>query len=423
MNSSPTPSSPTRLPRSPEVWRLGGALWAVSALLLPTAALAHGEADDPLPAEPGLSWDAAAAIRSLDRRGSLPSTRLAGQLLQGDAGTDPQGTQLEHGTLGLAGRLDGMWGARLVLSKHGSEAAEVEEAWVQARHDADNGDSLWLNAGRMRPASGPVLGSAGHFDRFGLSPLAQRMAWDHDWVADGAQLSWRSDTAAGRWSADLGLWRGPSFPGSDQGPTAPSLHLGWATGPWSLDGVWAGFRPRARGTSASLTADHSHASPECNASLVEVVCFDGRSRLAGASLRWSGRDAGQGLPLTLALAGWLRSESGRLESADGLADYQGRSRGMWADAIWHLGSGTELGWRAERVVASHRLAGAGASLVARAARLDAYAPVTRHTLSLGQRLTPWAEVRLELGREGRAGAHVRFAALRLLLATGGPVGD
>jgi hypothetical protein len=390
---------------------------------VPTAVLAHGEADDVLPAEPGLGWDAAAAIRALDRRGPLPSTRLAGQLLQGDAGTDPRGTQLEHGTLGLAGRLDATWGGRLVLSKHGSEAVAVEEAWLQARHDANNGDSLWLKLGRVRPASGPVLGRAGHFDRFGLAPLAHHMAWAHDWVADGAQLSWRRQTAQVRWSADLGLWPGQSFPGSDQGPAAPSLHLGWAAGPWSLDGVWAGFRPRARGTSASLTADHSHGAPACDAALAEVVCFGGHSRLAGASLRWDGRDAERKLPLTLALAGWLRSERGRLESADGLAEYRGRSRGVWADGIWHLAPGTELGWRAERLVASHALTGPGASWVARAARLDAYAPVTRHTLSLGQRLTPWAELRLELGREQQAGAHGRFAAVRLLLATGGSVGD
>lgn len=387
-------------------------------LALPTAQ-AHGEADDPLPAEPGLSWDAAAALRALHRRDALPSTRLAGQLLLGDAGSDPQGGQLEHGTLGLAGRFNPTWGGRLVLGRHGSEKAEVEEAWVQARTDADNGDSWWLNAGRVRPAMGAALGQAGHFDRSGLAPLAHRMAWDHNWRDDGLQLSWRRDNGAGRWAVDAGLWQGASFPGSADGPAAPSLHVGWAQGPWSADGVVVSFQPAARGIRASVGADHVHAAPECTPSLDEVVCLRGTSRLAGASLRWDGRNSPQAWPLTLGAAGWLRNEQGSLESANGLARYSGRSRGGWLDVVWHLGADTELGWRGERLVASHTLAGAGASLIAQATRLDAYAPIQRHTLMLGQRLTPWAELRLEAGRETQAAQAADFVAVRLLLAFGG----
>lgn len=419
MNFSPTPSSP--IPSAPGRERRWPSV--ATALLLSvfawSSAHAHGEADDPLPASPGLTWDASAALRALDRSARLPSTRLSGYLLQGDAGMDPQGAQLEHGTLGLAGRLNDHLGARLVLSKHGSERVEVEEAWLQARLDAANGDAWWLNGGRVRPAMGEVLGRAGHFDRSGLAPLAHRMAWDHDGSDDGVQLSWRRDSDAGRWSADAGLWQGAGFPGSKAASVAPSLHVGWAQGPWSADAVLARFEPQERGIRASLSMDHVHGAPECTPSFVEVVCFSGHTRLAGASLRWSGRDSPQAWPLTLSAAGWLRSEQGGLESANGLAQYRGRSRGGWLDVVWHLGTNTEVGWRGERLVVSHSLNGAGASLLAQATRMSAYAPVVRHTLMVGQGLTPWAELRLEAGRETQGAQHASFVAARLLLTFGG----
>lgn len=383
------------------------------------AAHAHGEADDPLPAEPGLTWDAAAALRALHRSAPLPSTRLRGQLLQGDAGMDPKGVQLEHGTLGFGGRINHNWGGRLVLSKHGSDPVEVEEAWAQARVDADNGDTWWLNAGRVRPALGEVLGSAGHFDRSGLAPLSHRMAWDHGWADDGLQLSWRRDNPAGRWAMDAGLWQGDSFPGAKGGAVAPSLRLGWTQGPWSADTALAWFRPDARGIRASLSAGHVHGAPDCTPSFVDVVCFGGTTRVTGASLRWDGRDSPQALPVTLSVAGWLRDDKGHLESANGRATYKGRGTGAWIDAVWHLRPDTELGWRAERLEATHALHGPGATLLAQATGLAGYAPVVRHTFMLRHRLTRWADIGLEAGNERQASMQSRFLAARLLVHTQG----
>lgn len=418
MNFSPTPNSPTPSRSGPERhWRNTTVCLLLGVLAWPLAR-AHGEADDPLPPEPGLTWDAAIALRALHRNTALPSTRLQGQLLQGDAGIDPKGNQLEHGTLGLAHRLDNTWGARLVLGKHGSERAEVEEAWLQARLDANNGDAWWLNVGRVRPAMGSMLDQAGHFDRSGLAPLAHRMAWDHGWRDEGVQLSWRRDNEAGNWSVDAGLWQGDNFPGSKDGPNAPSLHLGWAKGPWRADAAFAWFQPAARGIQASLSNDHAHGAPECTPSFVEVVCFEGKTRLAGASLQWDGRTSQQAWPLTLSVAGWQRNDQGQLESADGLARYRGRARGGWLDLLWHLGTHTDIGWRGERLVASHRLEGAGATQLAQATRLQAYAPVVRHTLMLAHRLTPWASLHLEAGEETQATQRAHFVAARLLLTAG-----
>jgi hypothetical protein len=417
MTSSPTPSFPTRLRKGVER-HLAQALIVVCGVLFVTHAQAHGEVDDALPPEPGVRWDAAAALRSLTVDNTLPSTRLDGYLLQGDAGMNPDGTQLEHGAIGLAARLNNTWGARLLIGKHGGETAEVEEAWVQARRDADNGDVWRLSAGRQRPAMGAVLAGAGHFDRFGLMPLAQRAALDHHWVDDGLQLSWRRYRAS-TWSVDVGLWRGKGFPGSAEGPWVPSLHLGWSRGPWQADALWAGFRPDGRGASVSIAEDHRHGAPVCDARFTEVICFAGRSRPIAASLSWSGLASDAALPLTLTAAGWWRDEDGTLTSANGQTDYRGSSRGGWLEAIWHMSPGWELGWRGERLSASHRLHGPGASLLMREARFDRYQPVTRHALMVGSRLAPWARWTAEVGRESAPGSSHPYAAVRLLLQANG----
>lgn len=417
MNSSPTPNFPIRSrPRAEGC--LAACLVTVLAAVVSTGVRAHGEVDDPLPPDPGVTWDAAAVLRTLKADRTLPSTLLDGYLLQGDAGMDPDGTELEHGALGLAARLNDTWGGRLVIGKHGSEAAEVEEAWVQARHDADNGDVWRLNAGRQRPAMGAALAGAGHFDRFGLMPLASRAATDHHWVDDGLQLRWRRDEVS-RWALDVGLWRGRNFPGSADGSAVPSLHLGWGQGPWQADVLWAGFRPQGRGAVVSATAGHSHGAPVCDASFTEVICFGGDSDLLAGSVRWSGQTAQVPLPVTLTAAGWLRQDRGTLESANGLADYTGRTRGAWLEAVWHWRPEWELGWRGERLSASHTLHGAGATLLAQEARFDRYQPVTRNALMLGWQVRPWARLQLETGQENQAGTRARYSALRLLLGGSG----
>lgn len=388
-------------------------------VLVSGAALAHGEADDALPPEPGVRLSAAAAITALDSPTELPSQRLRGFLLQGDAGTDRQGLALEHATVGAAWRLSGTWGAQLTVGQHGSDPAHVETAWVQARHDAEGADHWWLlTAGRQRPALGAAMGQGGHFDRFALMPLAKQATLHGDWMDDGVQLGWRQDTGQRRLGADFGLWQGGVFPGGSNGPVVPTVHVGWGQGPWQVDGFAAWLQPERRGSTVSSTAGHSHLAPVCNAALKDVACFTGRSTLAGASVVWVGAQSPLAWPLTFTATGWLRDEKGSLTSANGLGLYQAENRGAWLQVLWDVTDRWQTGLRLERVWAVQNLTGPGVGLVAAETGLTAYQPASRLTA-----LIAWASRSnwrwsAEWGQEHGAAPQgsgrqvVRFAVLR-----------
>lgn len=380
---------------------------------------AHGDVGDVLPAEPGLRLSVQAALRALDAPRALPSTRLDGVLLRGDAGIDPQGTQLEHATLAAAWRLHPDWGVYAAAGAHDEDPVHMESLWVQWRRDADAGHVWLLTAGRQSLSAGPVLTAAGHIGRFALVPLAQRAAFDHGRADDGVQAGWRGTAADADLSVDLGVWRAAAFPGSAHGGQARpglSAHGGASWGGWSADVAWLEVEPRARAASTSPAVGHSHGSPACDARFTEVICFGGRSRLLGASLRWSGADAPARLPLTLTAAGWLRHERGILESGNGLADYRGRTEGGWLEAEWRWHERGALGLRYERLDARHRIHGAGATILALEARLRQVRPATRGALQLRWDAGPNLSVALESGEENVAGQRVRFSALRLVLA-------
>lgn len=446
MNSSPTPSLPIRLRRADTVPRhaavaclnpafrvvpvhlLRKSLLSLALAALGGAALAHGEADDALPPEPGVRLSAAAAVTWLDANNELPSQRLRGFLLQGDTGPDRQGLNLEHATLGAAWRVNDTLGAELTVGKHGSDRAHVESAWVQVRHDADGADHWWLlTAGRQRPALGATMGQGGHFDRFALMPLAKQMTTHGDWMDDGLQLGWRQDDGRRRLSADVGLWRGRVFPGGASGPLVPTVHVGWGQGPWQVDGFAAWLKPERRGSSTNLstnaTAGHSHTAPECNAALKDVACFSGRSTLAGASVVWAGAQAPVAWPVTLTASGWLRDERGSLESANGLGQHRAQHRGLWLQVLWDVAPGWQTGARLERAWATQRLTGPGASLLASETGLSAYQPASRQTVMLAWQPNPRITLSAELGREraaapqGLGSRTVNFAALRLVART------
>lgn len=402
MTSSPTPSSPIRSKS-----RAACALLACAGGLfgLQTSVHAHGGEADPLPAEPGVRVGVAGALRVLDAPRELPSQRLPGFLLQGDAGMDARGAQAEHAVLDAGWRLHGQWGAYAALGKHGGDPAHFEAAWLQWQPGAD-----WrLTAGRQRPALGAVVAPAGHLDRFALVPLAKQASFGHDWIDDGVQLGWRRAIGRADLTLDAGLWRGRVWPGGAGTPVALSLHGGVTAGDFTFDAFAAHFEPTGRGTRAALAGGgHSHAAPVCDEALKDMVCFAGRSQVLGASARWLSHD----LPLSASAAMLWHRDRGPLRSRNGLGDYGGDTLGGWVEGVWAIQPQWELGARLERLQSRQRLQGAGVSLIAAELGLNAYRPANRAALMLGWLPREGIALRLEVGTEAAGGWRSRFAALR-----------
>ncbi len=385
----------------------------------PSPALAHEAGDAAIPAEPGLQVDAAAAVDYLHAPRPVPAPRLTGVLGLGDTPADQRGWALEHATLGAGWRLAPQLGAAIALGKHGGERAHVEAAWVEARPAADS--TYALGAGRNRMPLGPVIGEAGHLDRYGQMPLVKRAAFNGDWIEDGVNWAWRPHAeGAFAWlqAVDAGLWRARRFPGSEDAAWAPTVHAraGWqAWGGWEADAFYSRLKPRGRGAYVQrANSGHIHTAPQCSASLRDISCFDGTVDLMGASARWATPLRG----LSLTAAGVLRRERGSLYSQNGDTRYGGRTRGGWLEALWQPAAQWEAGVRQEWLRSANGVAGPGAVLVAADANLLPNAPSRRFMAMLGWRPHPGWLLALEAGRERIAGKGQNLVALRVLYVPG-----
>jgi hypothetical protein len=408
---------------APTAW-VAAALAAMLTSLTAPPAGAHADVHDAIPDAPGGQAGLALAVSQLSAKRALPSQGLPGYLLLGDPGMDRRGLKLEHGVAQLGYRFTNALGAELALGAHGSDPPHVEAAWVQGRGSADAAD--WtLGAGRNTPSLGPVMTNAGHLDRFGAMPLAKHAVTNGDWIDDGAEWGLRGRAGGIEGALDLGLWAGRTFPGSRAGSATPAVHLGvqWdgGAGGVQLDAFWAQLKPTGRGSRIDNTnGGHTHVAPRCDAALAEVVCFDGRARIAGLSAQWEPHDG----PVTLTAAVMWRHEDGTLQSRNGLGDHAGRHRGAWLQGLWRASADWDAALRHERLMARQSLHGSGATLLAAEAGLGAYAPQRRTTAMVGAALAPWADLRFEAGRETAGANAANFVALRLIVqwegAFGGP---
>ncbi|MDZ7855634.1 hypothetical protein [Sphaerotilus sp.] len=400
----------------------GGPLGVLVSVLIAAGVLgsgvvrAHEAEEDTMPGTAGWRLNAAAALSAIEAKSSWPMPRWSGVLGSGQTVDDRRGLHVEHAMAGGAFRADTasgvQLGARLAVGWHGQGAAHVEAATGEARYLVGD-DQIGLSAGRMAMPMGAALTEAGHLDRHAQTPLIRRAVSDSDWIDDGIHLRWRRGDGQddGLQTVGVGLWRAKAFPGSADAAVAPSLHLRAGQGEWTADGFATRLAPRSRGAyAASSTAGHTHAQPDCARSLVGVTCFDGRSVVLGASLRWTPHD----LPLTLTLAGLSQQERGTLDSMSGSAAYRGRTTGGWLDAVWSLDARWQLGLRAERLVARHRLEGPGATGVALDAGLATNQPMHRLAGSVALQPSEGWRVIAEAGAERGAERTLRWVGLRLI---------
>jgi len=85
--------------------------------------------------------------------------------------------------------------------------------------------------------------------------------------------------------------------------------------------------------------------------------------------------------------------------------------------VWRFHPRAEAGVRTERIQASHRLNGPGATLLSTEAGFNAYGPVRRSSLMLGYSLNDSVDLRMETGRETALGVATRFTLIRLVIRT------
>lgn len=390
---------------------------ALGGLGLCCALLAHAhEETTAVPDVFGVRLGVALAAADVNASQELPSQRLAGYLLQGDAGVDRRVSQLEHAVVGLGWRINPEWATYAAVGKHGADMAHTEAAWVRYERSIPEGGRVRVLAGRTRPELGPVMTQAGHLDSFTLMPLARRVAMDGDWIDEGLQISgqhsWGDD-----WSGDvdIGLWRGRVFPGDPSvSSMVPSVHLGLSRGDWRGDVFGASFQPEGRGALAQgNTVAHTHNAPDCGALRSGVLCFVGRSHVVGTSLQW----ASHVWPVTVQSAYWLRHDDGTLISTNGRSNHSGRYSGGWLQALWQPRADWQVGWRSERIQAHLSLVGVGATLLAQEAGFSGSARLRRDTALLSWQPQRFVTLSAEAGRETRSGQRVNSTVLRAVFQT------
>ena len=123
----------------------------------------------------------------------------------------------------------------------------------------------------------------------------------------------------------------------------------------------ANLEGRGAAVASAGAAGHSHAVPDCRLSLKQVVCFDGQSDVASASLHWASDDE----RWTLSAAALGRQDRGTLYSSSGDAAYRANIGGVWADVVWRVTPDWTVALRPERLTPKVTLNGVGTALLAR----------------------------------------------------------
>jgi len=376
------------------------------------AARAHEPGEMQLPDMPGWRLGAAAALVANHADDTWPTPRWPGVMVLGRSPNAlGDSVRLEHAVLEAAARVNSRVGAMVAIGFHDREAAHVETARLES--DWSTASGRWiLGAGRDTVRMGTTIDRAGHLDRFNQAPLAKRAVLNDLWTDDGLTLAWQPADETWLQRVEAGVWRGRAFPGGPGGSAVPTMHLQAGWGHVTAHAFVGHLRPQGRGAAvASIgAAGHSHAVPDCRLSLKQVVCFDGQSDVASASLQWASDDE----RWTLSAAALGRQDRGTLYSSSGDAAYRANISGVWADVVWRATPDWTLALRPERLTPKVTLNGVGTALLAREGGLLDAAPVTRITLALSHTLRANLSLSLEAGQERQAGSRVNQASLRLV---------
>ncbi len=388
---------------------------AATVLALAASGLAHAHGDGFMSADtPGLHVGADVVVSLGEGDPPFPSRALSGFLLTGVAPEDRDGLGLEHATLGASLLTEGGVSATFAVGFHDDGEHHVERAWLGYQAQGQYGTAATpghaFGVGRRPVPLGDMMGGDGHVEAFGLDPIAKRVAFDGDWIADGANL--RINGSSGRldWQLDAGWWRSDSFPAGSEKAGGPVIHLGLSLPASQADVFVARADVRERGAFIDRgVSGHTHGSPSCSGSGLQVLCFEGAATLFGASAAHRFDD----LPLALSAAAIVRREHGDLSGTNGSTRYRATVTGGWLDAAWFVSADDTLTLRLEHAQAKNSVRGSGASAIARDAGLLPALDASRASVSWVRQLNRWTWVAAELGKERASGDDIGYGLIRL----------
>ncbi|NOT81320.1 MAG: hypothetical protein HOP01_01145 [Gallionella sp.] len=377
------------------MWRNKIVLVGMIFCFVPSA-YADGQHESTSPDQhPKVNFIAGFGLKSLAANRAYPAPRLPGVLESGSARADERNSGLDYAELGIKITFTDSLTAKIKGARHGgsSPLSEIEEAWLSAEHTLQS--RPWhAQLGRQQVPLGLQNQQHFHSWAFGIAPLAMRAAINDSWRADGLRVE--SVEPSGL-NFGAGLWNNSAFPGApSSGINLAHLRLGWKNARTQIEAGYARADVNAGRPLVTLgSAGHTHTLPSCGAITATRVCFNGHAdvvavagKLTLADTWWLGGE------------GWLKKESGKLDSIFGTPDYAGTLTGGWLDLGWTPHPQWSVIVRGERVVASHQIAGSNASLIANQAGIaDSNRALKSYGIALNWKPAEAHHIALEHHRE------------------------
>lgn len=327
---------------------------------------------------------------------------LPGFQLGGEAGLPEEGFSLDHTELSISANIDPHFFGQVtaaIASHDGDTELELEEAFVETTALPEG---FGLTFGRFLSEAGYINGQHPHAWDFVDAPLPQQAFLGGNYYDDGVRLTWLAPTALFLEFGAEAL-RGGRFPaaaeeGDDVGSYTGFIHVGGDVGishSWQLgvSRLWADAVDRTGGGHVHEGDTEPHA-----------VAFTGDSDLTivDAVWKWAPDGNPQSRHLVLQAEYFQRDEGGELsdEAAGELTRYDGKQRGMYAQAVYRFQPRWRVGARYDRLWSDNRAD--DLDLLEEAELTDA-ADARRYSAMIDYSTSEFSRVRLQHTRSEIAG--------------------
>lgn len=345
---------------------------------------------------------------------------LPGFQLGGEAGMPDAGFSLDHSEATMSANIDPYFFGQLTaaLASHGDDTeVELEEAFIET---TSLPAGLGLTFGRFLSGVGHVNSKHGHVQDFVDAPLPAQAFLGGSYYDDGVRLEWVAPTALFVETGAEAL-RGGSFPAqkehtSAMGAYSAFVRIGgdigiqhnWRVG---LSRLWTRPDGRTGGHSHGHDHDHNHDHD---------YSFSGSSDLNIVDVTWKWAPTGnlQTRSLTVQAEYYDRDESGHLTglTADETTNYNGRQKGLYAQAVYRFKPRWRTGLRHDRVSSNNH--GADDALLASAGLSDTDSAARRYSAMLDFSPSEFSRLRLQYTRHKLSGDSGSGVFLQYIMSIG-----